>query len=120
MTTTALPLGNKITIDSTKSVSFTEMSSQFGDGYEQVAPKGINNIREAWSITWGALTETEKNTVIGVIESVGSWGILTWTPCGETVQKKYRLGKDGYTLKREGSNAIFSVSCSLRQVFDIT
>jgi phage-related protein len=120
MTTTALPLTTKITIDSDKTVVFSEVSAQFGDGYEQVAPKGINNVRESWSIQWGALTTTEKDTIVTALNAVGSWGILTWTPCGDTVQKKYRLSKEGYSVRREGSNQVFSVSCSLRQVFDIT
>lgn len=120
MTTTALPLTAKITIDSDKTVIFSEVSAQFGDGYEQVAPKGLNNIRESWTIQWGALTTTEKDTVVTALNTVGSWGILTWTPCGDSTQKLYRLSKDGYSVKREGANNVFSVSCSLRQVFDIT
>ena len=48
MTTTALPLSTRITIDSEKTVVFSDITAQFGDGYEQVAPKGINNIRENW------------------------------------------------------------------------
>lgn len=120
MTTTALPLSTKITIESEKTVVFSDMSAQFGDGYEQIAPKGINNIRENWSIQWGGLTTAEKDTIVTVLNTVGSWGILTWTPCGETVQKKYRMTRDGYSTRREGSNAIFTVSCMLRQVFDLT
>jgi phage-related protein len=115
-----LPISNKITIDSSKTVVFSDMAAQFGDGYEQVAAKGINNVRENWSIEWGGLTTTEKDTIVAVLNSVGSWGLLLWTPCGETTQKKYRMTRDGYSVKREGSNAIFTVSCTLRQVFDLT
>ncbi len=120
MTTTALPLPAKITIDSERTVVFTDITAQFGDGYEQVAPKGLNNTREGWSIQWGGLSTAEKDTIVTALNTVGSWGILTWTPCGDTVQKKYRMTKDGYSTRREGSNNIFTVSCSLRQVFDVT
>jgi phage-related protein len=115
-----LPVSTKITIDSSKTVVFSDMAAQFGDGYEQVAAKGINNVRENWSIEWGGLSTTEKDAIVAVLNSVGSWGLLLWTPCGETAQKKYRMTRDGYSVKRESSNAIFTVTCNLRQVFDIT
>lgn len=120
MTTTALPLPAKITIESERTVVFTDITAQFGDNYEQVAPKGLNNTREGWSIQWGGLSTAEKDIIVAALNTVGSWGILTWTPCGDTVQKKYRMTKDGYSTRREGSNNIFTVSCSLRQVFDVT
>lgn len=28
------------------------LTSQFGDGYEQVAVNGINNVAEEWELTW--------------------------------------------------------------------
>ena len=120
MTTTALPLPTRILRESDRTVTFSDMSAQFGDGYEQVAPKGINNKRETWNITWGGITAAEKTTIVAVLDTVGSWGILTWTPCDETVQRKFRLDKSGYKIQVQGNNGIYSVSCTLRQVFDIT
>lgn len=76
-TTTALPLPNKITNDSDKTTSFRELLGQFGDGYQQVAPNGINNKIDSWNIVWGVLTESEMHTVESALDSVGSWGILT-------------------------------------------
>ena len=118
-TTTALPLPNKITIESDKSVNFREMSAQFGDGYQQVAPNGINNKIDSWSITWAPLSSSEKTTVESVLNTNGSWGILQWTPLGETVAKNFRMTKDGYSRKSLNRGNLFSISCKLVQVFDV-
>jgi len=114
---TNLPLTNKINKDSRKSSLFREMSAQFGDGYQQVAPKGINNKYDTWELEWVALLTSEKDTVEAVLDSVGSWGILLWTPSYESVTKKFRLSKEGYTRTRVGGT--FKISCKLIQVFDL-
>jgi phage-related protein len=119
MTTTALPLPTKIVLDSDKSVSFRAISSRFGDGYQQIAPNGINNRVASWNIEWAPLTLAEKDTVESVLDSVGSWGILTWTPCMETVQLKFRMSNEGYHRKSLSKVGLYSISCKLVQVFDI-
>ncbi len=116
---TAMPLPNKITNDSDKSTSFRELAGQFGDGYKQVAPDGINNKIDSWNITWGNLTIAEATTVETALNTVGSWGILTWTPFGETL-KKYRMDKSGYIRKAKGKgNGVIIISCKVQQVFDL-
>lgn len=120
MTTfTALPLTNKITLDSDKSAVFREMSVQFGDGYQQIAPNGTNYKVDTWNITWAPLTSADKTTVEAALDANGSWGIFTWTPMGETVQKKFRVDKNGYSRKSLNRGNLFSISCKLVQVFDI-
>ena len=118
-TTTALPLTNKISIEAEKSVVFREVSAQFGDGYKQVAPDGINNKIDNWNITWSPLSSTELTTVETVLNTNGSWGILSWTPAGESVAKNFRMSKEGYTRKALNRNGLFSISCKLVQVFDV-
>lgn len=117
--TTALPLPTKIVLSSDKSVTFRTISSQFGDGYQQVAPNGINVKVASWNIEWAPLTLAERNTVEGVLDSVGTWGILTWTPCVETTQLKFRISGEGYTRKSLSKIGLYTISCKLTQVFDI-
>ena len=118
-TTTALPLPNKITNDSDKTTSFRELLGQLGDGYQQVAPNGINNKIDSWSIVWGILTESEMHTVENALDSVGSWGILTYAPYGRSTSK-FRMDKSGYSTKSKGrGNGVYSVSCKINQVFDL-
>jgi len=118
-TLTAMPLPLKITNDSDKTTFFRELAGQFGDGYQQVAPNGLNNKIDSWSIVWGALTTAEATIVENALNAVGSWGILTWTPFGETL-KKFRMDKSGYTRKSKGKgNGVITISCKINQVFDL-
>lgn len=116
MTTIAMPVVSKISIESTRKVSFNKIAAKFGDGYEQSAPNGINNKIDSWDITWGGLSSSEYQTIMTALTSIGAWGTITWTPCDETVQKKFRIDGDIAT-NREGS--LYKVSCNIRQVFDL-
>lgn len=118
MSTTPLPVTNKITINSQKTVKFSELSAKFGDGYSQHAPNGINYKIDSWSIEWGALTSTELTTVETALDANGSWGIFSWTPCYETVSKNFRVTVDGYTRRTEGGNGNFTITCNLEQTYD--
>lgn len=115
---TSMPVPTKIIIDSSKSVSFRVKEATFGDGYTQTAADGINNRIDTWSIKWGALTLAEKNTVEDTLDSVGSNGILTWTPCYETTVKKFRMTNDGYKRIKQGGT--FAISCDIKQCFDLS
>jgi len=78
MTVTALPVQSKILRESSFGTSFRELSASFGDGYSQVAQKGINSKYITYDIRWGNLTKDEFTQVISVLDSVGSWGTLGW------------------------------------------
>lgn len=119
MTTIAIPYPDKILRESYKTVEFIEISSNLGDTYKQVAPKGLNPVRDIWNIIWKGLTSAEKEILETQLRSVGTWGTLLWTPCYETVEQQFRIDKRGYTVKHIGGNNIFSVSCKLEQHFDI-
>ena len=69
ISTVALPLTNKIELGADKSVNFKEISVQFGDGYQQVAPDGLNNKRDSWSITWSPLSSTELATIEDALDT---------------------------------------------------
>jgi len=114
----ALPVPAKVSYDSGKKVSFRDISAQLGDGYVQVAQQGINSRYDTWNVTWGALTLTEKNTVVGVLDTVGSWSMLSWKPCFETVTKNFRMSKEGYTLQPLGKSGLYTISCQLIQAYD--
>lgn len=116
MATVAMPVTNKISIVSDLEVKFRKLSVSYGDGYEQTAPDGINNTFDVWNLTWGGLSSTERNTVMTALRSVGTWGTLTWTPCDETVQKKYQI--EG-SIKSTREGAFYRVSCQVKQVFRI-
>ena len=119
MTTIAMPLTGKINIDSDLDIEFKDISTQYGDGYSERAPDGLNNTRENWDIIWAPLTQAEYQTVRDALLSVGTWGTITWTPCDDTIQKKFRI-KKGTSLKRTRvANRQYKVSISIQQIFDV-
>jgi phage-related protein len=117
-----LPFPKKILASSSKEVKFREISAQFGDGYSQVAADGLNAVYDIWSITWGNLNQSETMLLEGVLSNCGSWTTFLWTPCQETVQKKFRLTKDGYTRTKTGGASVrsWSITTKLVQIFDIS
>lgn len=117
MTTIALPYSTKITRDSDMELATREISAQFGDGYRQAAPDGLNAVYEEWNITWAPLTKTERNSLLASLQSIGTWGIATWTPCDETVQKKFNIvGKVSFGRVNK---SLYKVQAQLKQVFDV-
>jgi phage-related protein len=119
MTTIAMPYPGKILRDSDVEYMFREISAQYGDGYEQRAPDGINAVKESWTVNWGALTQVEFSALRTSILSVGTWGIITWTPCDDTVQKKFRIKKGSSLRRSRVANGIYKCSIQIEQVFDI-
>ena len=114
---TPLPVINKISrTDYKKTVMAKTLSAQFGDGYSQEAPDGINNIVRSYEITWAALTPSEKTSVEGFLESVGGWGRISWTPPYEETSRLF-IVKDAEWELTVLNNSTFSISCELKQVY---
>ena len=117
---TPLPVPEKILSSSSKTTQFNTISAKFGDSYTQEAPKGLNSRVDTWTVKWGALTLTEKQTVEGVLDTVGSWSLLSWTHNYETVVKYFKLDiSTGYTTEHVGGNNAFNISCKLVEHFDV-
>lgn len=91
-------------------------SCQFGDGYKQTAPDGINFIDERWSLTYSNLTSTTRTTIVNAIQTAMSTDYISWTPVGETVAKKWRLSEDGYT-QISLSGDLYSVTVVLERIY---
>ena len=115
----ALPLTSQLSTNSSKSTSFRTLKAQFGDGYSQRAADGLNSKVDTWSITWEHLSSSDKDTVIAVLDTVGGWDYLTWTPFGESTQKKFILKDGNYSVSYIEGGAWFNISTSLVQVFDL-
>ena len=117
---TPLPLPTKILISKDKNVTFNTISANMGDSYTQSAPRGLNPKIDTWNISWGLSSEAEKQTVESVLDTVGEWGLLSWTPCGETVVKYFRIKPGtGYKVTQGNTNGVFTISTTLIEQFDV-
>ena len=114
---TALPLSTRIHVSGQKTVKHRTRIAQFGDGYSQRVPDGINSRVESWSVSWPGLNETDYQTVISTLDAAGAATALTWTPPGDSTVKKYVLTPDGYSVMHHG-RGLYSISATLQQVFE--
>lgn len=116
----AMPVTTKITQSSQKTIYVRTLAASFGDGYVQTAPNGTNSVYEEWSVGWGQLTLAERNTVVSTLLAVGSSDYLTWTPPGDSTEKKYQVIPGNLpTLYSEQMMAgqYYNITTNLRQVF---
>lgn len=115
----ALPLTSQLSGNCSKQTAFKTIKTQFGDGYSQRAADGLNNKIDSWSISWENLNAADKNTVTTALNNVGGFDYLTWTPFGESVEKKFILKDGTYTQSHVEGGTYFTISTNLVQVFDI-
>lgn len=82
---TALPLPTRISQGFSRKRKPRVLHAQFGDGYSEDAPDGLNALVDECSITYENLTLAERNSVWAVLDAVGGWDVLTFTPPGDYV-----------------------------------
>lgn len=116
---TALPLTNKITQTSAKSVNFTTITAQFGDGYMQRAIDGINDKKEAWNIQYDNLDQTDRDLVWVFIDFVKSTNVIEWQAPGDLTEKKWIIDPEGSVAEQAKSAAIYTIAFTLITVFDL-
>jgi phage-related protein len=55
------------------------LSSQFGDGYSQRTPDGINNMMETWSLAFTLRTKTEIDSIETFLRARAGAEAFYWT-----------------------------------------
>ena len=58
------------------------LRATYGDGYEQRAADGINNLPEKWNLTWKNRTSAEANKIVKFLEDQGGVTAFDWYPTG--------------------------------------
>ncbi|MQV98351.1 phage tail protein [Sinorhizobium medicae] len=87
--------------------------AEFGDGYSQPTPKGINHIRRAVSLAWNALTYDQMRAIVDFFESRGGCEPFYFQPYGEPVARKWTC-KDWTSTADSG---VWKVTAELVQSF---
>lgn len=95
--------------------AYAESTARFGDGYEQVAPEGINNERQTWSVElWGHLQTDDMAAVRAFLRLRKTRGeSFFWTPPNEA-QARFHCTKLSATDETEG---YIRISCTFEQTF---
>lgn len=80
-----------------KDVVFRTLTNDFGDGYQQSTPDGINDKTDVWSVQWGNVTDADAMTLMNFFRSVGESTVFDWTtPENETKRFKAKEPKRGF------------------------
>lgn len=87
--------------------------AQFGNGYKQESPDGINPVREVWRMVFDNITRTDGDAIRAFFRArVGQ--PFTWTPPGGS-EGKYKL-RGEVTMPFQGPTVV-SLSFVLEQHF---
>lgn len=60
------------------------LEAEFGDGYSQVSPRGLNHIRRKYNVTWEALTKEQCDEIDQFFKDRMGYETFIYTPYGET------------------------------------
>jgi len=86
----------------TPETTFQTLTAAFGEGYEQAAGDGLNNIRQSWPLTF--FGEWDKiDAIRKFLDARGGYEAFLWTPPGETEPIAVRV--TSYTRPHRGANA---------------
>lgn len=88
--------------------------AQFGDGYAQRIPDGINNNPKIWNVTFKAIDDTTRGSIEQFLSSHGGHTAFTWAPPGE-VSAKYIC--ETWDITRVAYN-VNDISAVFEQVFE--
>lgn len=69
--------------------------AEFGDGYTQSSPDGINHIRMTLSLTWDDLTEDQQSEIWNFFIGLGGYLPFYYQPVGETAPRKWTCKEFG-------------------------
>lgn len=96
-------------------VFFRSVFTDFGDGYSQRSPDGINNKIDSWTIKVPWLNSTQVTTMETFLDSVGFHDAFLWKPPNSPTQNKYIITN----LSIESENSKIAYSLSIKRVYDI-
>ena len=106
------PAAVEVNRESSYRVSLRALESQFGDGYRQRGPDGINVSQRTWQVSTLALDGTSYTEVATFLED-NAGGFFDWTPplSSETV----RVSCDGYEVQYVGGSTYRSISAEFAE-----
>ena len=112
----ALPLTTKISQASQAETTYKILEVKYGNGYSQRAGDGYNNVQASWTVTWDNISSSDLSTLVTAFDAAKGTDYFTWTAPGDGSSKKWVVKKHSRSNR---SGAIYSVSATLEQCFDL-
>lgn len=105
-----MPLTSYISQSSGTGVTFKVIKTQFGNGYSQRRPDGINNRMENLSITWEYVSAAQKTTILAALDATDGSDYITYNS-NRYIVSEYNIS--------EQSGDIFTINATFEQVYDL-
>ena len=97
------------------SVTPNVVTANFGDGYSQDTPIGINSTPQVWTLTWNVDPDTGDD-IWDFLQRQGGVQRFWWTPPRQSVAIKVKT--TGQYTKTENDAAQVVIAATFTQVFD--
>jgi phage-related protein len=88
---------------------------QFGDGYEQRSPDGINNIMQRWQLRFDDVDNSIANDIVGFLALRAGWQAFDWTPKWSTAPIKVICKEWTRSIAR---GDLSNIVCTFEQRFE--
>ena len=89
------------------------LEAEFGDGYSQTLPDGINHIKKTLSLKWDILDDAQVAEIFGFFTTQGGYIPFLYQPVGEAAPIKWRCKE----WTRDRPAAGWTMSATLVQDF---
>lgn len=67
--------------------------AEFGDGYTQSSPRGLNHVKLKIKFTWDGVVDQDMQTIIGFFDARGGTEPFWYQPHGYTAARKWTCAK---------------------------
>ena len=88
------------------------LQAEFGDGYTQSAPAGLNHIRDVLELSWEGLLEAQRNEINAFFRARGGTEPFYYQPVGDSSPRKWTCQE--WTSKKD---AIWKMTATLVESF---
>lgn len=89
------------------------LDAEFGDGYSQPTPNGLNHIRNTVGLAWDALTLQQMQTIVGFFVRHGGTRTFHYAPFGARGISRWTCRDWTHTA----DNGVWKVTATLVQSF---
>lgn len=91
------------------------LDAEFGDGYSQPTPNGINHIKHNVALKWDALTYEQMAEIVGFLTRHGGTRAFYFRPFGEGVTRKWTCRE----WDHNADDGVWSVTATLVESFTL-
>lgn len=100
----------------TNKPEFKTLEADFGDGYSQAGPDGINNVRDILSLSWETLLPSEAKLITDFLRARKGAEPFWYTRSNDTVAKKWTCKE---ISDKAGEGGLRTVTATFRQSFNL-